>query len=371
VNDFKRMFEQISPSADLVSRTNKKMLTEEKIMFKNKLKIAVTCAVCLILFSTAAYAVSHAISQHRLVTGGSSDFVVMPFDSPEYHELVAETVPINLTVIYVNRSNPVMAARFGGIDIEGDHVTFNADTAQKIRELLIGQIFIADGSAFELMSPAPLIFPLNEYPYYGTHCIGEYRADGRGKALYNVNGEEIATIVLHSHQRTREIIEADIWTIERWTAEFPPPQIVSHAQASEFLGHEIRLPLIHLDGFQQPEFRINPPLHDYPISRHTEINFAGSYFTDMRIHVQTIIDDNEEPWLTPVPNGTITELRIADTTVNQICISGNPILFTWKHDGLVYTFYPPVKQPDPIQSAFTITQMHEIIASMIEYNRSN
>jgi hypothetical protein len=96
MNDFKEMFEQVSPDEDLVARTKARMRTkmkmEDKIMLRPKLRMAVAvCAVCLLLATTAFAAARQFLSPAEV----ADEFGVVPLSEMFSHN----AIEINATQI--------------------------------------------------------------------------------------------------------------------------------------------------------------------------------------------------------------------------------------------------------------------------------
>jgi len=301
--------------------------------------VAAVIAACF-LFATAAYAASVIIN--RLDTGGTMEFIMIPDDCPEYHARRAEA--ISSAPVYVNRNADVLSPL-----LEVESPTFDYDIAQIINEMLDGRIFTADGASFDLMKAVP-----NQYPVM-------YWADNRGHVLYDENGYEVGEI----HLLTKTPVDSawepvDIMITSRANFEIVWGYNNTFEEATTFLGKNLRLPTVHMEGFYPPLFRV-VDINEEWLTNGITMRFAHieceRWFADMLIHVENERADNSEPWTIYMP-GEITRLEIDGVAVYKITGDRYATQVFWIHDGLVYRLIP--------SDVLTDVQVTEIIKSMVE-----
>lgn len=290
--------------------------------------VAAAFAAVLVL-ATAAYAVGIVIN--RLDTGGGAEFIMTPYDSPEYQEHRANMVAA--WPLYVSNNSPESVLRVFSPD---SLAHFDADATLVINKLLAGRIFIAYGTAFELMAAVPSL-------------SGVYQADSRGNVLFNEDGYEIGIIYVNA-TLDKEPVSVDIFTLAEIEGGNAPS---THDEARVFLGRDFRLPTAYTDGFQPPRFYLSDLRGVVHVRYMREQPYGYMHLT-----IEHIRGESEQAIGVFVADGEITALEIAEATVYRIDVGGVASRFVWQHDGLVYVLYP--------SRILTDLQHKQIIRSMLE-----
>ena len=350
---------------------------------------AAIALVALLVFSTAVYAVGTHIYRQRLDVGGQWEYVVVPFDSPEYQAQRANVIFLAPLYFSPNHHN------IQRIRITPDQAAwFDREQVQQIRDMLAGKIFTADGAPFDLMVRAPLS---TQYMPY------------QGNVLYDAYGNEISEIYLFlsiSPDEQREITDLHILTFngdtcDTWDGTVGGIGAIQRSldEAANLLGRGLNRPTIHMENFEEPTFEFGvTAVGDwcYEINQFVVLQ-KGVWATfqgrerhgDLTIIMEPIRTENVTPREIMLADGEITVFdEVAGVTVYEVSARHRSSHFVWTHDGVVYIFYRPRYNADPPifervseeivdgmrhyiyeyvnQYAFTDDEIREIIRSMIE-----
>ena len=302
-------------------------------------KVAIALAA-LFVFTTAAYAVGSYIYRQRFDTGGGWEYVVVPFDIPEYQERLAGP---SFVPIYFSPNHEEIRR----IAVLPDRNSHDSETAHAIMELLDGLIFTADGHPFDLMLPATEWYPPGRYRPYLGH------------ALFTPDGYEIREIyirVLFHSDTGMEVLGAAIQTFEGKGIVHGDVCDFSYALArrdetthtldevTEFLGRDLRLPTVHVEMFEPPVFHINRfILEDGTESGYVSVRFRGcEHYSDLLLFLSPVRSEDATPREVLLADGEITVFdEVAGVTVYKVTGFWHATHYIWAHDGFVYTLYPP------------------------------
>ena len=349
-------------------------------------KVAIVFAA-LLVFTTAAYAVGSYINRQRFDTGGHVEYVIVPFDSPEYQERL--TGP-SYGPLYFS-PNHEDSWRF---PVQPSRASHSSERAQIIRDVLDGRIFTADGLPFDLMLPA------------GTG----YRAYG-GYALFTADGYEISHIYVREKFHdvmVYEILGAVILTFEGTVCGDEDGRFAGHAagmgqyrhtyeEAAAFLGRDFLLPSVHTELFEPPVFEVAALLTTEAIcSGVVTMRLRGcGNNSDIMIFLEPIRDEDTAPRELLLADGEITVFdEVNGVTIYQVTGFWHSTHFIWTYDGIVHKMYSPIilrndPNPPPLvfstvycdccgkhssvtatqgraRQTFTDQQIREFIRSMIE-----
>jgi len=315
---------------------HRQAISQKPIVRKLRWSMA-TIVVAVLVFASAVYAATALFV--RFDTGGSMAYTLVPYDSPELREQWENA--FFMRTIYFNERAAILPSFAFSLSLsqaEG----IDAETAQKMNEMLAGEIFTADGAPFTLIVAAP--------------DDNIYRADDKGNTLYNSAGYEIGMITFPTTWdnefvfyfktvRTRTEVEQD-WGFND-----------TYEDAMALLGRPFRLPAAHMDGFEPPRFLLESSLYDEPGAiRRVSIHYmAGdAIFEDLILSAENIRDESVKPFHLYMA-GEIARFEVAGVTVHHVAASN---VFWWIHDDFVYSLIPPF--------SFTDRQIREVIGSMIE-----
>jgi len=314
-------------------------------------------AACL-LFASAVYAAGIMVYE-RFDTGGSTEYVFVPYDSPEYQERLIDAIV----------SQPIYYGRHFDSDYSFPYKFewyCEEETAHFLIQMLAGKVFTSDGGPFELMT-------VNYDPFNDT-CT--FKAGDRGNVLYNADGCEISIIYL-DYVRDKELRlvtqGVTIMTIDEYEERFGFHD--SYEDAAALFGRDIRLPAVHMERFETPMFQVwdtsdtwrDGESGEWLFFKHKRVQvwfpvIAHEWSdTGMYLIVEKERNEHTDPLLWYIPGG-IEEFEITGTAVHKITSQGYAVSFNWIHDGLVYILYPT--------NILTDEQIKEIIRSMIDCNYS-
>jgi len=307
-----------------------------------RLSTAAAIVAAFLVFATAAYAV---VDYRRVETGGNMDIVILPdnqYGRQLYHER-NENRQIGRNIYWALSDNMYIGRITGAM-------------AQFINGELTGQIFTAEGTPldFELAVPRP-----------GLLSFGNHHLDDRGYVLYNADGYEISSMVLFTD---RDGEPSFIHINTRAHEEAVHGHNSTYEEVTTAFGRPVRLPTVHMENFQPPEFNLN---NWQPYSRepewHVRILYTVSELTgifdfcrnEMRIFIQSERGENDQPlWTLYYLGGEVISHDIAGVIVYELNLPETTTYFVWTHDGLAYNF-----TPSPM---FTNQQTMDVIRSMIE-----
>lgn len=331
-------------------------------------------AAAMLIFAGAAYAAGAAIYERffsfadegivvkdSFHPGGAVIYELVQPDCPEYIELWEGAIVTFNSFIYISPN----AYYTPGVRFGTSH-RFSENEAGIINRLIAGKIFIADGSPFpydllvQFDSELLTWFRRPIYSFDGdriTESDDDYlfAFDNHGHLLYNVYGEEIGAIWVSIEDG--RIINVRLETITQLKAERGYND--TFESAAEILGAELRLPTVHMEGFDPPMFRARGSSASVIFLNASDVPFGRIWIaieqTSNTPHVRRMAAE-------------ALQVEIAGTTVTKVFGERYATYFTWNHDGLVYRLYPPMRRCVVTGQgvfAFTDAQLYEIIESMI------
>jgi len=313
---------------------------------------AMVAVVTLVFAGSAAYAVGVAVgiigAGQRLETGGSTTYVFVPRDDPEYlanWDSAIHGMPIYISV---QVDSPWYANAAGG--------RFLPDDAHVINAMLDGMLFLADGNPF----PYDLLVYDNPHGFEDDFWQ-RYTADTRGHALYDANGGYIGSIRVW--EQRGELIDIEIQTLSNLMGYLGYHDTLEDALYA--LGTDFNLPTVHIDAFSAPVFNVWEGQQSVAVFflYENSIGTAGH----IRLHMEAARYDGSPIWERRFP-GEAAHFIIAGTDVYQITGEQYATYFLWEHEGIIYRLFPPFSLADEGETLmyFTQGQLYELIASMIE-----
>jgi len=221
---------------------------------------------------------------------------------------------------------------------------FKTDDIETIKGLLEGKIFDGDGLAFDLTADVGSFDDFtSQEPLQNSFLL--YRPQDENALFYDADGNEIGEVYVVLTQYEREPVGIEIVTREEQEAQWD----YTHADASELLGAEVRLPVSRVEGYEPPRFRLvdvmlpagagsGDELHHYRLAEIVYIgknrDEAGSLF---RIYIERAREDDAPQWQTIFPGSY--ETREVEGTVVYVITEGiyGAVVYTWQYGGLVYS----------------------------------
>jgi hypothetical protein len=327
--------------------------------FEWKRLIGIAAAACMLLAMTGVSAL--------WLTGRNDGFV--PGGEPgEKEPPVAELIAVHTAPYRVDLGGNRVLALMGREEYEayesrqiflrkvyclccsaGDQFTFDAETADILREFLRGKLFTGDGEPFET----------SFVPADGEE--GLYRFDDKGLTLYYWHEgpyEKVRTAVTEIRYLVTGSGNIEGVHISNRAPEeesFPD----TYQAAAAALGQDFRLPTVYTEGLEPPGFRIQDHGRDYGGFANVIVSIGGDPGMWIVVEPMRKTDDN---LIESYAYGTAEVYQFGETTVYKI-IDAWANRYTWAYGGLIYTFN---QNPCGSVSSFTDNQVFEIIGSMTE-----